>query len=788
MSPDLDGETLLRTALEAGRMHAFEWDLATGRVTRMGTDANELGDNAAVYLALVHRDDRAPMQAAIAALTPEQPKLVHEYRLLIGHRTRWMQDTAHGEFDADGRLLKLRGVAADITSRREAEARLALIAAVSDLIGASDDAAELLYEVSRTLGEQLHARRCLFTEIDLEHDRGIVRRDYCRGVSSVAGVYKASDYAELTLREMQAGRTVVNRDSKRDPRTAADYEKTYEPNGERAYVAVPLLRDGRWVAELWISDDIPRDWSEQDVALLESVAERAWTAIEKLRVNAALRESEARMQFVGERAVIGYWYWDIPNDDLFWSPVCARLHGIDEGERLTYDRYLETLHPDDRELVDRAVRSTLEGDAPADFDIECRVVLADGNVRWIHSKGSATFEGEVPVRMAGIALDITRRKTLELEREEASVAKDHFLALLSHELRTPMTTILGWASFLRGGVTDPATTQKGIEAIEQASRTQARLIDDLLDVSRIVSGKMWLDQKVLDAADVVRGAIQVIQPAARAASIALTSDFSDGPAFVLGDPMRLQQVIWNLLSNAVKFTPGGGEVNVAVLHDAGSVEIRVRDTGIGIEPEFLPHVFERFSQEEGGPKRRFGGLGLGLSIVRHLTELQGGSVHAESAGPGRGSTFSVRFPRALARPELAPARPFETAVDAHTLDGVNVLLVDDDPAAREVLGTILTGYGASVTLAASAAEALQRFEVAGPDVLVSDIGMPEQDGYALIAHLRRSASRVPAVAVTAYVDPRDRARALEAGFQAHLAKPVEPHELAKAVLRVLPPR
>ena len=784
-------ETLLRTALEAGRMNAFEWEVATDRVTRirdmhhfLEVPVEEIGDTGAKYMELVHPDDRLAMRAALASLRPERPDLVHEYRVVIGNRIRWIQDSARAEFDADGRVVRLRGVAADVTQRRQAEERLKLMARISELIGVSEDANELLYEVSRMLGEHFHARRCLFTEIDLERDRGIVRRDYCRGVPSVAGVYKTSDYAEMTRREMQAGHTVVNCDSMVDPRTAGDYEKTYAPNGERAYVAVPLLRDGRWVAELWISDDVPRRWSEQDVGLLESSAERAWTAVEKLRVNDALRESEARMQFVGERAVIGYWYWDVPNDELYWSPVCCRLHGIEEGERLTYDRYLAALHPDDREMVDRAVRSTVASGSQSDYEIESRVVLADGNVRWIHGKGSATFEDGVPVRMAGIALDVTRRKMLELEREEASVAKDLFLALLSHELRTPMTTILGWASFIRTGMADPATVQKGIEAIEQASRTQSRLIDDLLDVSRIVTGKMALERKLLDVTEPVRAAIQMIQPAAATALITLTADFSDGPAFVSGDPMRLQQVVWNLLSNAVKFTRRGGEVTVSVAIDGDAVEVVVRDTGVGIEPEFLPLVFDRFSQGEDGPRRSFGGLGLGLSIVRHLTELHGGTVRAHSAGRDRGATFRVRFPRATALPELAVPRGTATIADSHALEGVNVLLVDDDPAAREVLGSMLAGFGARVILAASAAEALGQFESA--DVLVSDIGMPETDGYALIRELRRHASRIPAVAVTAYADPLDRARALEAGFQAHLAKPVEPHELANAVSGVLP--
>ncbi|MEA2464981.1 MAG: hypothetical protein QOJ98_2728 [Acidobacteriota bacterium] len=649
-------EPLLRTALDAGRMEAFAWDVS--------------GDDP--YLQLVHPADRETLRALLGALRPESPELEHEYRIVTGNRTRWIRDCARGEFDAVGKLVRLRGIAADVTPRHDAEARLALIATISEWIGSTDDAAELLYEVSRATGEHLGVRRCLFTEIDVEHDRGLVRRDYCRGAPSVAGVYRISDYAEATRRDMAAGHVVVNADSKSDPRTAAEYEKTYAPHGERAYVAVPLLRDGRWVAEFWISDDVPRNWSEQEIALLQGVAERTWTALEKLRV-----------------------------------------------------------------------------------ELERKELLA-------------------------------REQRLRAEADQASVAKDYFLALLSHELRTPMTTILGWASFIRSGMADPATAQKGIESIEQASRTQARLIDDLLDVSRIVTGKLALDRMLIDVTDAIRSAIEVIQPAARAASIDLHADLGAGPAFVTGDAMRLQQVIWNLLSNAVKFTSAGGAVTISVLQSGDTVEIRVRDTGVGIDPHFLPHVFESFRQADDGPTRRFGGLGLGLSIVRHLTEVHGGSVHASSDGTGRGAEFTIRLPRAFPISDLTPPRETAAPVARNALAGVTILLVDDDPGAREILGTILTGFGATVTPAASAAEAMQRFSAATPDVLVSDIGMPDEDGYALIRRLRLSSSQVPAVAVTAYADPRDRDRALTAGYQAHVAKPVEPHVLAAAVLRVLP--
>jgi signal transduction histidine kinase/CheY-like chemotaxis protein len=685
--------------------------------------------------------------------------------------------------------------------RPDAEARLMLVGTISEMISAIEDPGELLYQVSRAVGEHLQVRRCLFTEIDLENDRGTVRRDFCRDVRSVAGVYRISDYAELTRLELESGRVVVNRDSMVDPRTAANYAKAYEPNGERAYIAIPLLRDGRWVAELWVSDDVPREWSEQDVALLRSVAERVWTAVEKLRVHAALQESEARVRFVGERAEVGYWDWEIPSDHLIWSDVCRRLFDIDADVEISYATFLAFVHPDDRARVDAAVRAALSSPEQPEFDVELRTVRKDGSVRWILSKGSATFEGTVPVRMAGIALDVTRRKTLELEREEllarerrlradadeASLAKDHFLALLSHELRTPMTTILGWASFLETGVTDPETVRKGIESIEQASRAQARLIDDLLDVSRIVAGKLTLEHKLFDVCDVVRAAVEMLDRNARAGVLEWHLDLGTGPVFMLGDPARIQQVIWNLLSNAVKFTPSGGRVEISVREAGEHAEIRVTDSGIGIEANFLPHVFERFRQAEDGPSRRFGGLGLGLSIVRHITEQHGGTVQVASDGVGSGTTFCVRLPRVVLGSDSAGPAKAERSVRPNALLGIRVLVVDDDAAAREVVAAMLRGYGADVTVAASARDAIRVFESAVPDVLVSDIGMPDEDGYDLIRNVREGgvATAIPAVAVTAYADAKDRQRALEAGYQAHLAKPVEPNGLAATILSIL---
>ena len=392
--------------------------------------------------------------------------------------------------------------------------------------------------------------------------------------------------------------------------------------------------------------------------------------------------------------------------------------------------------------------------------------------------------------LIALVADASERKRAEedlrMAKEESEAAnrmKDQFLATLSHELRTPLNAIFGWAQLLRSGKLDPQTLERGIDTIERNARSQKKLIEDLLDVSRIVSGKLQLEPKPVDLAEVVEAALETVAPAARAKGIAIERGYGLQPGPVLGDAQRLQQIVWNLLSNAVKFTPEGGRVTVSLETKDGEAEIAVTDTGQGIGPEFLPFVFDRFRQADASSTRRHGGLGLGLSIVRHLAELHGGSVRAESPGPGQGSTFTVSLPLAT-RSGLPEARrsPAEgEGGERVSLAGVRVLVVDDEADARELLEQILTGARAEVVLAASAPEALEALARFRPDVLVSDIGLPGEDGYDLIRKARERGFAGPAAALTAFARAEDRRRALLAGFQIHLAKPVHPGELTAVV-------
>jgi signal transduction histidine kinase len=400
------------------------------------------------------------------------------------------------------------------------------------------------------------------------------------------------------------------------------------------------------------------------------------------------------------------------------------------------------------------------------------------------------YEAHAALAVANHDLE-SRVKERTAELEQLSRLKDEFLATMSHELRTPLNAIFGWVTLLRTRRLDEPTQERALETIERNARAQKRLIEDLLDVSRIVSGKVALEIMPVDPRRVVQAALETMQPAAQAKGVTLVPLLDDGVPSVRGDFARLQQIVCNLLSNAIKFTPSGGMIDVCLAHRAGDAEISVSDSGQGIKPEFLPLVFDRFRQEDGSISRRHGGLGLGLAIVRHLVELHAGSVEAHSAGEGKGSRFVVRLPTRLGMAAAANGAD-EVATSPLTssmLAGVRLLVVDDEPGARDLIANVLQGYGAQVTLAESGQTALTKLFEERPHVLVADLAMPGMDGYALIEQVRALdpdfGGQTPAIAVTGYASPVDRLRALQAGYQNHVAKPVEPQELAIVIASLM---
>jgi PAS domain S-box-containing protein len=386
---------------------------------------------------------------------------------------------------------------------------------------------------------------------------------------------------------------------------------------------------------------------------------------------------------------------------------------------------------------------------------------------------------------AAVTLENAR---LYAEAQEASRLKDEFLATLSHELRTPLNAILGYSRMIRSGIVLPENHAKAIGAVERNAASLAQIVEDVLDVSRIISGKLRLNMEPTDFGDVVRHAVDAVKPAADAKSIRLEAHVNSRAQEVSADSERLQQVIWNILSNAVKFTPRNGRVDVSLASFGDTVELVVRDTGIGIRKDFLPHIFERFRQQDSSTTRERGGLGLGLGIARQLVEMHGGTIEAESGGPGAGATFRVTLPALRRRKAQEPAehlREPPALAPLCELKGVRVLVVDDDPDALAMVREILEAAGADVAVAPSATDALNVVDSVRPDVLVADLGMPRVDGFELIARVRTAPNdatrRVPAAALTAYARSDDRLKALRSGFQMHLAKPIDPAELTAAV-------
>ena len=431
------------------------------------------------------------------------------------------------------------------------------------------------------------------------------------------------------------------------------------------------------------------------------------------------------------------------------------------------------------------------------FEMEFPLRGADGSFRSFLTRVIPLKDEQGRVlRWFGTNTDVEELRRAILEAEDANRTKDEFLATLSHELRTPLTSILGWARMLSSAQLSEADTKRALETIERNAKAQSQLIEDILDMSRVITGKLRLEVQPVNLASVIESALNAVLPAADAKGIRLQRLLDTGASMVSGDPARLQQIIWNLLSNAIKFTPKDGRVQVKLERVNSHVEITVTDNGQGISPDILPYIFERFRQADSSTTRAHGGLGLGLAIVRHLVEMHGGTVRAESRGEGQGATFTINLPLVVVRafdvrrasdaervhPTASADVPFDCPSE---LDGLRLLVVDDEADTRTLLKAVLENCGASVITVASAGEALAALKETRPDVLISDLGMPEEDGYTLIKKVRalsaEDGGHTPSAALTAYARVEDRMKVLRAGFQIHIPKPVEPAELITVV-------
>jgi PAS domain S-box-containing protein len=582
--------------------------------------------------------------------------------------------------------------------------------------------------------------------------------------------------------------------------------------GLHAAFGFPILSGEKFLGVMEFFSPEIREPDESLLATFQGIGSQIGQFVERKQSEQELFESRERLVMAMQASGMGTWTRELDESNrVQWSPELEAIFGLAPGEfPETEEAFLEFVHLEDRESLGQAVSAAIAN--RTDYEVDFRYATRDGKPGWMIGRGRAFYDANgKPYRLAGLGWDITERKRAEVERErliereraarteaeKANRIKDEFLATLSHELRTPLTAMLGWLTILRRERLDEETTRQAIETIERNARAQAKLIEELVDVSRIVGGKVILEMRPTSLLQVIEAAVEVVRPAASAKGIQIEINADTSVGLVLGDPARLQQIIWNLFSNAVKFTPPDGSVHVSTRHAGSSAEVIVQDTGMGISPDFLPYIFERFRQAESPTTRLHRGLGLGLAIVRHLTELHGGTVSAESAGQGRGATFTVRIPLAARQSEETASHTIdESAVNGEgtprlALAGVRVLVVEDEPDARALLSLILKSSGATVEGVESAPEALTNLQTFKPDVLLSDIGLPIENGYELIRKLRSLASeacQIPAVALTAFATEEDRRLALAAGFQVYLTKPVEPTVLVETIERLVRPQ
>jgi PAS domain S-box-containing protein len=704
-------------------------------------------------------------------------------------------------------------LAAAIAERETSERRRAAAHAVGDVLSDAPDLAPAAPAVLRAIGENLEWPIAGLWLLDARHRVlrcTAVWHDRATPATAFIDTTKATAFAPgigLPGRVWSTGKPVWISDVVEDtnfPRAAAA-----RASGLHGGFGFPIRLGDEvlGVIECFHQTVVPLD--ADLLRTMSTVGNQVGQFIGRRREAIALRDEQRRTAAIVDTAldaVIGMDHQGIITE---FNPAAVRTFGYPRevaiGRELAELLIPPSLRDRHREGLARYLR-TGEGGF-INRRVEATGQHADGHEFPLEIAIARVADDEPP-RFTGFVRDLTAQKQAEGEREQlltreatarrdaeaANRAKDEFLATLSHELRTPLNAIVGWTRMLLDDTMDRGSARRALEVIDRNAHLQAQLVGDLLDVSRIITGGLRLDLRPLDLAAVIGAALDAVRPAAEAKKVQLRLRLAASGPVVLGDPPRLQQVMWNLLANAVKFTRSGGTVTIDLLDRGRSTVVRVQDDGVGIDPEFLPFVFERFRQADGSASRQHGGLGLGLAIVRHLVELHGGTVRAESDGPDRGATFSVELPAfetAVLAPPIEARAPAPAAADRAAggeLAGYRLLVVDDQEDARELIATIVRSAGADVETAPSAAEALQKMDVSEPDAILADIGMPGADGYELIREVRaRDAGRsrrLPVAAITAYAGEEHRNRALEAGFDCHVPKPVSRPAVITAVLAI----
>jgi PAS domain S-box-containing protein len=767
------------SALIAGEIATYEWDVTSDRLwgdanfdfifaTQRDADGTA---PLARFVAAIHPDDREHVMRAVKHTVETGAEYDVEYRVVAGPEERWVSARGRLERDDAAGIVRFHGAVLDITARKNAEQELQRRTRLyNTFLSGTDD---LAYLIDRE-GRFIFANRALLALWGMTLEEVSGKTLYDLGYPKWHADMNMQEFAQVFATK----KTITGE---------VPYVSATGVSGLYEYVFSPVL-DDRGEVEVIAG-------TSRDVTAQRRAAE-------------IQRRLAAQLQLALEAAHMGWWQYDLTTGEVFRDERTRAMYGVTD-EVQPYEEVLSRIVPDDAVKIAAAIRAATDVHDPKPYEVEYRLRVPDGSLRWIASRGLVIFEGEGEQRRAvsfvGTALDVTDVKLAEqatqllleseraarAEAERASRMKDEFLATLSHELRTPLAAVLGWAQILGAGENSREEISEGIGVIARNARVQAQIIEDLLEMSRIISGKIRLQVQPLRLDDVVDAAVSTVRNAADAKAVRMAVHADATNLRISGDANRLQQVFWNLLSNAVKFTPSGGSVEVRIGRIDSNIEVSVRDTGEGIRTDFLPYVFDRFRQADATTTRRHGGLGLGLAIVKQLVELHGGSVSVRSEGEGKGATFTVMLP-VMAAPQPAE-RGEERRVRERTgvapelrdrLDGVRVLVVDDEDDARGVVRRFLEDADAIVTCVASAGEALSLLHGQEFDVLVSDVGMPEEDGYSLLRKLRAAGSDMPAIALTAYARPEDRTYAMDAGFQAHVAKPADAGDLIGIVARL----
>jgi len=788
----------LRLAVEGAGMATWDADLETGEAIWSSTHFTLLGLKPTPDLKAsisdwkdrIHPDDRRTVIAAAENSRRKAQPYAIEYRALRADtgEVRWLATFGTVVCDESGQAVRSLGVFFDVTQQKQA-------------VQALEEREAYFRELMQSMPQVVWTNRS-DGQIDF------INRQWSRYTGQSLEFVRSTPDAWLAAMHPD-DRQRVAATFRQSVRLGQGFslEARFRRNSDGAY---------RW----YLIRSVPlRDEQQRIFKFLGTCTEidDQKATENQLRLAAQqLKESEERFRLANRAARIGTFRWDAAARQFLWDEQHYELFGFHSDQEVSLSTFLDAIHSEDRARVHATIQAAIDGVLGQDeLHLEYRLLRPEGELRPAKMIGRIDPNGRAPSRLFGVSIDITDQKQVEAKlhraatereflldaeraarstAERAGRMKDEFLATLSHELRTPLNAVLGYATLIRMANMSGQELTEAVATIERNARVQAQLIEDLLDMNRIISGKLKLEFARVDLNEVLTAALETVLPSAEARRIAMERAVDPQAGQVRGDPARLQQVIWNLLSNAIKFTPPGGSVRVTLERQETTIDLAVQDTGQGILPEFLPYVFDRFRQADASTTRKHGGLGLGLSIVKQLVELHGGSIRAESLGKDRGATFVVSLP--LAAPQqtdnvFTEQRSIEDPVDLPwpgtqpDLSGVRVLVVDDEPDARSLLARSLSVCQAEVATANSAAAAFELLQRQTFDVLVSDIGMPEEDGYDLIRRVRNLADdrigQIPAVALTAFVRSEDRRRAALAGFQTHMAKPVEAAELVAIV-------